>query len=205
MIFENFKNSIFLNTSILDSLFSSSLFCHLLFSEFHWTYTMNIILWFSVIVHCVCSMKLTFMKRRWKKETRRKEWVEDNHLTGNKVYCHSGGYPHSSPIDDATQIQRTVTQNIINTNWRTKFSNYKNVTVWRTYYLLFLLLLTEDQEIEVFLKLLNNLSDVQKSSKIDHFWRPSIFSRPTHTPQNVDGEVPQNFFPENRRSEVPRV
>ena len=41
--------------------------------------------------------------------------------------------------------------------------------------------------------------------KIDHFWRPSIFSRPIHTPQNVDGEVPQNFFTESGRSELSRV
>ena len=47
------------------------------------------------------------------KECRRKECVEDNHLTGNKVYCHSGGYPHSSTKDDVTQFdqfQRFVTQ-----------------------------------------------------------------------------------------------
>ena len=40
------------------------------------------------------------------KECRRKECVENNHLTGNKVYCHSGGYPHSSTEDDVTQFDQ---------------------------------------------------------------------------------------------------
>ena len=37
------------------------------------------------------------------------------------------------------------------------------------------------------------------------FQMTSIFSRPIHTPQNVDGEGPQNFFPKNWMSEVFRV
>ena len=60
-------------------------------------------------------------------EDKRKEWVEDNHLTGNKDYCHSGGYPHSSTKDAVTQYQRAVAQNIINTNWWINFSNLKKL------------------------------------------------------------------------------
>ena len=43
-------------------------------------------------------------------ERKRKEWVEDNHLTGNNVYCHSGGYPHLSTKDESKrQFQLAVT------------------------------------------------------------------------------------------------